>query len=51
MTVPLDFEKEYPGESMVKNRRTGQTKPEGLKTVSMPCLCIILLMLVSKTRQ
>lgn len=31
VTVPVDFEKEYPGESTVKNRRAVQTKPEGLK--------------------
>lgn len=31
VTVPLNFEKEHPGESMVKNRRAARTKPEGVK--------------------
>lgn len=31
VTVPHDFEKEYPGELVVKNRRAERTKKQGLQ--------------------
>lgn len=52
VTVALDFEEEYPEESMVKNRHAGQTKPEAWKgqyELSLYCFTDVVLML-SQTR-